>query len=347
VFYLDGQSVNDQRVNWSTGQIKMTMTGVLSHDVLNQINRFAGGSIALLMYNDPGDFSRIRAEIWIDSLAKGTAKLKTTSHITGCKYSPDGKRLITIASSPDSPDACIWDAMSGAAILTLNSHHPNKDYTTTTCEYSDNGKLIATGRQGNVYIWDSDTGILLRTFTLHTSEEGYDGRLVLECKFVYKSILVNTILVNGEDKLYHWSIENGDLLSSEFTSIRLNTSIPNPFFYTPNPFSKKSQFIARVCKGEIVIVNLVTRTSLHILEDRISIPNTEDLDYEKTQLLSFSPDETWLLSAHDNMTFRWNVATGELLSSKTHVLNIDACAISPDGKTIAVTQGLNVHLWNV
>ena len=42
-----------------------------------------------------------------------------TSDITGVDYSPDGKRIAT--ASIDST-ARLWDALSGAELLTLNGH---------------------------------------------------------------------------------------------------------------------------------------------------------------------------------------------------------------------------------
>ncbi|MDQ3922267.1 MAG: WD40 repeat domain-containing protein, partial [Actinomycetota bacterium] len=78
-------------------------------------------------------------------------------------YSPDGKHLAT--GSYDKT-AKIWDAATGAEVMTLRGHNA----TVEAVRYSPDGKVLATGSyDGTVNLWDVPTGRVLATFRGHSN----------------------------------------------------------------------------------------------------------------------------------------------------------------------------------
>jgi tetratricopeptide (TPR) repeat protein/tRNA A-37 threonylcarbamoyl transferase component Bud32 len=77
-------------------------------------------------------------------------------------YSPDGTRIIT--ASPDGT-AKVWDAKTGAEILTLKGHE-NWVYWAT---FSPDGTRIVTASQDTVKVWDARTGAEALTLKGHTA----------------------------------------------------------------------------------------------------------------------------------------------------------------------------------
>ncbi|MBV6341484.1 hypothetical protein [Candidatus Magnetobacterium casense] len=97
--------------------------------------------------------------------------------VNSISYSPDGR---FIASGSGDKTVKIWDASTGALILTLSGH---TDFVRSV-SYSPDGRFIASGSGDNtVKIWNASTGGLIWTLAGHTnsvSSVSYspDGRFI-------------------------------------------------------------------------------------------------------------------------------------------------------------------------
>ena len=81
-----------------------------------------------------------------------------------CAVSPDSARIATGSYdyiSNSGPWARIWDALTGATLMTLKGHAG----TVNGCAFSPDGTLLATASDdGTVKIWLLATGVAMRTF---------------------------------------------------------------------------------------------------------------------------------------------------------------------------------------
>ncbi len=99
-------------------------------------------------------------------------------HIQGVgsvTFSPDGKLLAS--SSALAREIKLWEMPTGAQVLTIRGH---RDYIYQV-SFSPDGKLLASGAcrvrttydcaQGEVKLWEVETGKEVRTFRGHTSRD--------------------------------------------------------------------------------------------------------------------------------------------------------------------------------
>jgi WD40 repeat protein len=107
-------------------------------------------------------------------LARFTA---ATGRIWSASFSPDGRRVVTT----DERSAQVWDAATGARLLTLTVGDVVYDARWT----ADGARLVTAGGDGAARIWDAATGALVRALRHGTTPVRYyllalspDGRTV-------------------------------------------------------------------------------------------------------------------------------------------------------------------------
>ncbi len=83
-----------------------------------------------------------------------------TASVSVVSFSPDGKRVVTVAGNPNQPvaqdtAARVWDVESGKQLLTLRGHTS----WLRSAAFSPDGKKILTGSDdGTARVWDATTG---------------------------------------------------------------------------------------------------------------------------------------------------------------------------------------------
>ena len=76
-------------------------------------------------------------------------------------FSPDGSRVVTAS---DDGTARLWDAKTGASLLTLMGH---TNWVRAASFSPDGSRVVTASDDGTVRLWDAKTGLLLMTFADH------------------------------------------------------------------------------------------------------------------------------------------------------------------------------------
>ena len=227
-------------------------------------------------------------------------------------YSPDGTRPVT----GDSAFVKVWDAASGALMMTLTGHTGE----VWAVAFSPDGKEIASGaRDGTLRVWDATTGETRLVMTGHQDAiEGLafspDGKR----------------LATGSDDqtLKIWDAENGALLNDlkDFPAPVVGVAF--------SPDGKK----------------------LATTSDTIKIWDTQALDNgalltipEGAGSTTFSPDGNLLAGSIGSTAMIWDANTGrKLLTLAGHRNWVEDVAFSPDGKRLAtVSYDETAKIWNI
>ncbi len=83
-------------------------------------------------------------------------------HVTSLDFSPDGEKMV---SAGHDGLAVLWNIESGALLELMR--HP----ASLTCvRYLDDSRILTTSREGNMYIWDAESGALERKVLAHDSD---------------------------------------------------------------------------------------------------------------------------------------------------------------------------------
>ena len=107
-----------------------------------------------------GDYAQARAQ-FIRAYRNNLALPGHQGNVTSAAFSPDGARIVT--ASYDGT-AKIWDAASGAELMTLAGH---KSAVTSAAFSPDGARIVTASRDGTAKIWDAATGADLMTLAGH------------------------------------------------------------------------------------------------------------------------------------------------------------------------------------
>jgi eukaryotic-like serine/threonine-protein kinase len=94
------------------------------------------------------------ARVWDAQTGSLICEVKQDGSITIARFSPDGQRLLTYATSPDYT-AQVWNANTGRALTGPVKVLPR------TAQFSPNGQWVLTAGRGGAELWDTSTGQLL------------------------------------------------------------------------------------------------------------------------------------------------------------------------------------------
>lgn len=235
----------------------------------------------------------------------------------GIAFSKDG----SILASAEGTDKVVnlWHTGTGKLQKTLGGHLGNVYYVT----FSPNGDVLASGdSDGNIILWNPDTGQLLRTWhadTLDGLTFSADGKF----------------LANGGRDAPNVKVWNSD------TGQLLHTLEPDVDGVFDVAFSPEGHILASVGWGGMDFWDANTGELLR------SFPRESGRVYLS---VAFSPDGKTVACGKDFEGISlWDVKKGMLLKNlRVNREDVYDVAFSPDGRTLAsVGDSAQVHLWEI
>ena len=158
VFAFPGLRSTVERAAFSAdGRLALTLeSGHVKRSVYRSVEGYRSSS-----GGDNNQKTTVR--IWDLAARKPIAALDAAEgRITWAAFSPDGKRVVTAADSANiergrfanPPSISVWDAATGAKLLTLKEGGADRPYA----EFSPDGRRLLTVSHNQVYVWDAATG---------------------------------------------------------------------------------------------------------------------------------------------------------------------------------------------
>jgi WD40 repeat protein/DNA-binding XRE family transcriptional regulator len=237
-------------------------------------------------------------------------------------YSPDGKQ---IASAGGDGTARIWDAETGALLLTLA--HPAE---VGRVLFSPDGTQLATGAaDGLVRLWDVESGQELLTIPAAKKTKAPDPRIVF-IAFSPEGNLLATV-DTSQGKLKFWDPDSGTELfmldDPDWLGVAPGIDLfPRSIAFSPDRSHLAINLISHGANlGRIEIWDMATRQRVQTLEGHLDLPYP----------VVFSPDGTRILAPlgpEDPVPTIWEVASGDLLFTLREPVN--TIIYSADGKRL-------------
>ncbi|HEX5273439.1 MAG TPA: WD40 repeat domain-containing protein [Gemmataceae bacterium] len=304
----------------------------------------------------------------------GTVRFRAAHGIVALAYSPDGKILAVGDGEPgghyrgirfsDEPEGAIllWDARTGQELRRLSRH---KGMVESLAFSADGRRLMSVGDDGPARVWDPATGKEVACFgepgqqsvaalspdgmMIAVGDEGgirlfdvgskdeirrlapSDKAVVQRLAFSPDSRLITANCWNKRSETaYLWDVATGrEVLTLPDESI------------APRPFSPDGKLLATTADGRrIRIRDVATGKETHTLA----------AGDERTFPTQFSADGKLFLALGFHEDFLWDVQTEKLLRrfrGDQGYLWDSAGALSPDGKSLAVSVGHAVVLFDV
>jgi WD40 repeat protein len=241
-----------------------------------------------------------------------------TSHINGCAFSPDGRRLASASQviTPATPatgeatargELRLWDAESGAELRVLEGHTSS----ISDCAFSPDGCYLASASwDETLRLWDAESGVELGVLEGHTRE-------VDACAFSPDGRQL--VSASSDETLRLWDAESGALLGV----LEGHAGPVLECTFSPDGdriCSASDDHTLRFWEAE-------SGDQLAVLQGHT----------HSVVACAFSPDGRRLASAGWDGTLRlWDVESGaELEILAGHTDKVLDCVFSPDGRRIA------------
>jgi len=245
---------------------------------------------------------------------QATLVLTHTNIVDIVAWSPDGSK---IAAGDRTGDLRVWDAATGADLLTMSGH----DGDVTSMAWSPDGSKIATVTDGSdnsaapwhgsVLIWDAATGANLHTLTGHTARLDSvswspDGTKVVSASPIDESVRV-------------WDAATGaNLLTLTLPSSQNETSVA----WSPDG----TKLASTTNDKSILVWDSATGDILLTLTGDTGTPSQ----------LAWSPDGSKIAAGSFDRHMRvWDATTGDNLLTIKQDGVVGSVAWSPDGSKIA------------
>ncbi len=226
------------------------------------------------------------------------------SGVSEVAFSPDGKRLATVAQGSDVK---LWDVESGFEVRTFKGHLGDL----TSVAFSPDGKQLASAdSKGTIKLWNVHTGDPLYTL------QGNANRVSSVAFSPAGRWLASASLVRGTGKIQLWDTKSKELIRSMQGQVG---SVIHCVAFSPN-----SKRLASAGSDHAVTVwRLETFNKLSTLKGHTG----------PVRSVAFSPDGNRLASASDDATIRiWDMENETSLPLSGHTGGISSLAFSPDGR---------------
>ncbi len=230
-------------------------------------------------------------------------------------FSPDGSRIVT--ASHDGT-ANVWDAKTGAEILTLKGH---AEWVFSAKFSPDGSRIVTASADGTAKVWDAKTGAEILTLKGHTGG-------VESAAFSPDGARVVTGSADGTAKV--WDAKTG----AEILTLKGHTGGIRP------AFSPDGSCIVTASDDKMAKVwNAKTGAEFLTLKGHTGMISSA----------AFSPDASRIVTASGDGTAKvWDAKTGaEFLTLKGHTGIISSAAFSPDGsRIVTASDDKTAKVWD-
>lgn len=284
---------------------------------VNAISVSANGELAAL-----GLFDQ---RVLVINLETGETVNEFTGHtlsVQDVAFLPNSEQVVSVAFN----QIILFDINTLEPILEMEQ--PNRAIVNAVA-VTYNGRQAVTGSlDGNVVLWDLQTGEPLQTFS------GHRGSV----NDVVFSPDGNQILSGGEDdRMLLWDIETGDILQTFTTSSDVTTVA---FHRSGDSVMSGNQL------GEVIEWDVESGDSIQTLGENATIRHQG----QQIQSVAFSPDGFMAASAGaDQVVIVWDLRTGAALDVfDAHDATVNSVTFSPDRRTLLSGSDDNtVYVWSI
>lgn len=238
-----------------------------------------------------------------------------SDYVTGCAYSPDGKRIISASCDHTLK---MWDANTGEELATIAGHTGE----VWACAYSPDGShILSAAGDATIRLWSSETGNEKLIIKGHTS-------CVRTCAFSPDG---RTILSGSDDhSLKLWDTLTGRELA---TLSGHDSSIKYSIFTVDGRF-----IVSRDLSKVVKVWDVEKKTVIHTITSKRS----------KTPSCAISPEGHLLIGCFIDANTPgfeiWDVSAGMLIKTIRATYNSGNSVFSPDGAKCLIGDGKTVCL---
>jgi WD40 repeat protein len=253
--------------------------------------------------------------------------------VLSASFSPDGARVVTASdNSPRGPlgilellrgdrssgsapraldhTAKVWDARSGAVLLTLKGHTGDVGLAS----FSPDGAQVLSAGGGAVKVWDTKSGAEVVALKGHTHDVGV-------ASFSPDGARIVTVSSDGTVKV--WDAKSG--------AVMLTFKGHNDWVHSA-AFSPDGSRIVTASQDKTAKVwDATSGAEVLIFKGHTNLVRSA----------AFSPDGTRVVTASDDRTARvWDAKSGaEVLTFKGHTNILTSAMFSPDGARVVTASG--------
>ncbi len=250
-----------------------------------------------------------KAKIWDASNGKLMQKLEGHTRFADfAKYAPDGKKMITVFEDKSFK---IWNTINGQIICSNRGNVSDNDTIQyKAVEFSNDGKKVKISAKNWMYIFDAETGKLLKSFDTKKTE------------MLNLSPDMSNYLSNNQD----FTVSIRDLITKNTSKTLKGKARKSYYFASFSPDGKNV-----IAASEDNSVDNWDVASEKLLQDFKGVKGIIKDVY-------FSPENTMVLSLENNNTIHiWNVSEGKLLKTvKSREGKIKSIIFSPNGKQVVI-----------
>lgn len=254
-------------------------------------------------------------------------------------FVPDGARFVTY--SPRIGDVKIWRVGDGQELLTL---HPKGDRISALGITPDSNQIIlaswtSEGENGELELWDLESGELLRTLTGHTD-------LVFEIKVMGESQRVLSVALDGTVRV--WDLTTG-------TELYIIEAQISPFFGGIELSPEGTRVILQTIdldlgEVEFQVWDLSRGEKLATLgtdDVQVVVGGEETVDVKINPTWAIPINEETAVGAMSDYSFVvWDLDTGEVLREDEYEAP-DTLAVTSDGRRAVAAKRGRPEIWDL